>query len=456
LFDASYLTRYATGWRASSLTVHERRQAKTGQAPYINPASIPHQSSNNPAAREGSENMSVQYDLAPQLSPAQQETLQRAYDARAKNPTTAFLLCYFLGVFGAHRIYLGQWGAAALRLLLPLVAVGLAILGFLGVLSFAAFSLAVITLVCALIWEALDLARMDREVSAANAALMNRLLATMGPDGPAISPVPERQALPPEPQEPPTQPEPTPTVAADTLAEDAGMAAAAAINSSAVSTPEPIVSVPEPEPTPLTFEPTPLTLEPAPELEPAPPPTPDYPAVPLENVSPPSVSNTSTLTPTASAYVPPVAPEIITGGFAASPAASPAEEPASPPIWPGADAPTWPGIGAAPEGATQPQPDPLPAANAQVAEPPQEPIAAPPPETPPAAPKLKHIRVRRKIMLDDGTIVGEQALEDDFPIEMDTQEAAKILEARFQQMSLEEIARQANLPPGTDLQLKRE
>jgi TM2 domain-containing membrane protein YozV len=367
--------------------------------------------------------MSVQYDLAPQLSPAQQETLQRAYDARAKNPTTAFLLCYFLGVFGAHRIYLGQWGAAALRLLLPLIAVGLAIVGILDVLSFAAFSLAVITLLCALVWEALDLARMDREVNAANAALMSRLLATMVPAAPPISPIPERQALPSEPPEPPTQPEPTPTVAAG-----AGMAAAAALGSPPAPTPEPIVSVPEPEATPLTFEP-------AQEPEPAPPPAPDYPVVPLESASPPSVSSTSPLTPTASAYVPPVAPEIVTGGFAASPAVSPAEEPANPPIWPGADAPTWPGIGA---------------------EPPPEPVATPPPETPPAAPKLKHIRVRRKIMLDDGTVVGEQVLEDDFPIEMDTQEAAKILETRFQQMSLEEIARQANLPPGTELQLKRE
>src|SRR6476659_513170 len=106
--------------------------------------------------------MSVQFDQAPQLTYAQQEAVQRAYDARAKNPTTAFLLCYFLGVFGAHRIYLGQWGAAALRLLLPLIAVGLAIVGILDVLSFAAFSLAVITLLCALVWEALDLARMDR------------------------------------------------------------------------------------------------------------------------------------------------------------------------------------------------------------------------------------------------------------------------------------------------------
>jgi TM2 domain-containing membrane protein YozV len=389
--------------------------------------------------------MNVLYDLAPQLSPAQQETLQSAYDARAKNSTTAFLLCYFLGVFGAHRIYLDQWGAAALRLLLPLVAIGLAIVGLLNVLSFAAFSLAVITLLCALIWEALDLARLDREVSAANAALMDRLLANVVPAGPAISPVPERQALPPEPMEPPTQPEPIPTVVADSVAADAGMAAATALDS-------PPVPAPEPEPTPLTFEPEP---------EPAPPPVPDYPVAPLKSAIPSSAPTTSTLTPSASAYVPPVAPEIITGGFVAAPA----EEAESPPIWPGADAPAWPGTDAEPQGARQPQPDPLPTADLPATEPttpepttvaPQAPVAAPPPETPPAAPKLKHIRVRRKIMLDDGTVVGEQVLEDDFPIEMDTQEAAKILEARFQQMSLEEIAQQANLPPGTDLQLKRE
>jgi hypothetical protein len=401
----------------------------------------------------GSGIMSVQYDLAPHLSPAQQETFQREYAARAKNPTTAFLLCYFLGVFGAHRIYLGQWGAAALRLLLPLIAVGLAILGLLNKLPFAAFSLAVITLLCALIWEALDLARIDREVSAANAALMSRLLATMVPAGLSIPPLPERQTLPSEPQEPPSQPEHTPSMAADTMAEDSAVAAAVALDSTPAPSPEPIVSVPEPEPTPLTFEP-------ALESEPAPPPTPDYPVVPLESADPSSASNTSTLTPSASAYVPPVAPDVVTGGSAASPAASPDEEPASPPIWPGADAPTWPGVGVERQGATQPQPDPLSAAYAPAAEPPQEPVAAPPPETPPEtpppAPKLKHIRVRRKIMLDDGTVVGEQVLEDDFPIDMSTQEAAKTLEARFQQMSLEEIAQQANLPPGTDLQLKRE
>jgi TM2 domain-containing membrane protein YozV len=385
--------------------------------------------------------MSVQYDLAPQLSPAQQETLQRAYDARAKNPTTAFLLCYFLGVFGAHRIYLGQWGAAVLRLLLPLIAAGLAILGILDVLSFAAFSLAVITLLCALVWEALDLAHIDREVSAANAAMMDRLLANVVPAGPSISPLPERSAILSEPQEPATQPEPTRDVVVERVATDAGVAAAAALDSPSAPNLEPILSAPEPEQTLLTFEP-----------EPAPPPAPDYPVAQLESASPPSTSNTSTLTPTASAYVPPVAPEIITGGFAATPA----EQPPSPPIWPAADAPTWPGIDAEPPGATQRQSESLPAANEPDAELPPGSGALPSPEAPPAAPRLKHIRVRRKIMLDDGTVVGEQVLEDDFPIEMGTQEAAKILEARFQQMSLEEIAQQANLPPGTDLQLRRE
>src|SRR5262249_52632834 len=153
-----------------------------------------------------------------------------------------------------------------------------------------------------------DLARLDREVSAANAALMNRLLATVVPADPSFSPIPERQAPPSEPPEPHTPPEPSPQMAADSVAANAGMAVAATLGSPPASTPEPPVSVPEHEPTRLTFEP-------APEPAPAPTPAPDYPVVPLESASPPSAPNTSPLTPAASAYVPPVAPEIVTGGF---------------------------------------------------------------------------------------------------------------------------------------------
>jgi hypothetical protein len=96
----------------------------------------------------------------------------------------------------------------------------------------------------------------------------------------------------------------------------------------------------------------------------------------------------------------------------------------------------------------------VPQAQPQAAEPPSAEAPTQPEQR--GTPQLKRIRVRRKIMLDDGTVVGEQTLEDYFPVEMDTQDAAKILEARFQQMTPEEIARQANLPPGTELQLKRE
>jgi hypothetical protein len=387
--------------------------------------------------------MSVQYDQTPQLTYAQQEAVQRAYDARAKSSTTAFLLCYFLGVFGAHRIYLGQWGAAALRLLLPLIAAGLAILGVLDVLSFATFSLAVITLLCALIWEALDLARIDREITAANSELMNRLLATVVPagpslSGPSLSPALQRPAITSEPLEPPTQPEVATAAAADAGMAGAALGAGGAFTAAAAPTPP---APPAPEPVAPAPEPAPMTFEP----EHTPTPALNYPAASQESAIPPSGPSTATLPPTASAYVPPVAPEIITGGFAAAPE--------SPPIWPGSPdiapsaAPEWPGVSALPDTSTSYTP------TTDEADTQTQPVVPP---GQPEAPKLKHIRVRRKIMLDDGTVVGEQVLEDDFPVEMDTQDAARILEARFQQMSLEEIARQANLPPGTDLQLKRE
>ena len=382
--------------------------------------------------------MSIQYDPALQLTLEQQDALQREYDARAKNSTTAFLLCYFLGLFGAQRMYLGQWGAAALRLLLPLIALSLAILGALDVLPFATFSLAIITLVCGLIWEALDLARIDREVSAANAALMNRLLATIEPLDATATAASAAPAPQPEPENAPTWP---PAAAEATTVPPA---TSAATESESTDAPppqsEPPYSAPESPETTLT-------------LEPAPSPAPVWDARD-ENTS----VGASSAPPTASAYVPPVAPEIISGKSAA---ASAAAEPESPPIWPGApaetsraaSAPEWPG--AVESQTTVPVAEPAPQAG--TVERPQ--VGSPPPPEQPAQPearRLKLIRVRRKITLDDGTVVGEQVLEDYFPVEMDTQEAAKTLEARFQPLSPDEIAKRADLPPGTDLQLKRE
>jgi TM2 domain-containing membrane protein YozV len=87
------------------------------------------------------------------LAPTQQQFVRATYSARAKNPTTAFLLCFFLGIFGAHRFYLGQTGQGVVRVILvPLIVPGL-------------------------IWEILDLFRIDGEVYERNLKLAEELVA---------------------------------------------------------------------------------------------------------------------------------------------------------------------------------------------------------------------------------------------------------------------------------------
>ncbi len=43
---------------------------------------------------------------------------QMMYDANKKSQGVAYLLCIFLGGFGAHRFYLGSTGAGAVQLIL--------------------------------------------------------------------------------------------------------------------------------------------------------------------------------------------------------------------------------------------------------------------------------------------------------------------------------------------------
>jgi TM2 domain-containing membrane protein YozV len=91
--------------------------------------------------------------LSAGLPPAQQKAVREAYQQRAKNPTTAFLLCFFLGIFGAHRFYVGQIGQGVLRLVLsPLIIPGL-------------------------ILEIVDLFRVDQEVYDRNIKLAEGLVA---------------------------------------------------------------------------------------------------------------------------------------------------------------------------------------------------------------------------------------------------------------------------------------
>ena len=51
------------------------------------------------------------------LSPSERALFRTRYDSARKDPTTAVLLGVFLGVFGAHRFYLGQIGLGIVNLL---------------------------------------------------------------------------------------------------------------------------------------------------------------------------------------------------------------------------------------------------------------------------------------------------------------------------------------------------
>lgn len=91
--------------------------------------------------------------LSEGLPAKQQKMVRQEYRQRAKNPTTAFLLCFFLGIFGAHCFYLGRVGQGVLRLVLsPLIIPGL-------------------------IWEIFDLFRIDHEVYEGNLKMAEQLVA---------------------------------------------------------------------------------------------------------------------------------------------------------------------------------------------------------------------------------------------------------------------------------------
>lgn len=116
--------------------------------------------------------------LTAHLPPPQREMIQHEYRHKADGETAAFLYCFFLGIFGAHRFYLHQWGKGFARLLLPLLAVAAAA----GVLALGLDpTLIVVTagplLLIALIWMIIDLFRIDAEVAARNLKLAERLIA---------------------------------------------------------------------------------------------------------------------------------------------------------------------------------------------------------------------------------------------------------------------------------------
>jgi TM2 domain-containing membrane protein YozV len=55
----------------------------------------------------------------------QQILIEQRINNDAKSPVAAYLLCLFLGCFGAHRIYLGRTGSGVAMLIMSLAGIGL-------------------------------------------------------------------------------------------------------------------------------------------------------------------------------------------------------------------------------------------------------------------------------------------------------------------------------------------
>lgn len=96
--------------------------------------------------------------------PSEDALLRMRYDARAKSLLLSYIIWFFLGYGGVHRMYLGRWGSGLTMLLvfclswvLTLLLIGYVGLGFI------------------LLWWALDALLMPGMVSSANESLIRRL-----------------------------------------------------------------------------------------------------------------------------------------------------------------------------------------------------------------------------------------------------------------------------------------
>ena len=86
------------------------------------------------------------------------------YDANKKSLAAAYILCLWLGWFGAHRFYLGRMGSAAAMLVITLVSIPLVFV------VVGAFTLGAVA-----IWLLVDLVRLPGIVREINLDLASRL-----------------------------------------------------------------------------------------------------------------------------------------------------------------------------------------------------------------------------------------------------------------------------------------
>jgi hypothetical protein len=126
--------------------------------------------------------------LTARLDPQRREAVKSQYEERATNPTAAFLLCFFLGSAGAHRFYLGEWRVALAHLALFVAGVAALAAGLIQTLpltvnlvshplGFALDVAGVALLLAALVWEIIDLGRIDHQVYHRNLLLAEGIIA---------------------------------------------------------------------------------------------------------------------------------------------------------------------------------------------------------------------------------------------------------------------------------------
>lgn len=126
--------------------------------------------------------------LTARLDPERREAVKQQYDERATNPTAAFLLCFFLGSAGAHRFYLREWRSGFAHLILFVLGVAALVDGLIQTLpltvnlvshplGFALDVVGVVLLLAALIWEIIDLGRIDHQVYQRNLLLAEGIIA---------------------------------------------------------------------------------------------------------------------------------------------------------------------------------------------------------------------------------------------------------------------------------------
>ncbi len=115
--------------------------------------------------------------MAAHLPAGQRKQLSRQYRHGAKNETTAFLSGFFLGIFGVHHFYLGEWSRGLAHLIIPALAAIAVVAGVLGSLPSLPVTIVVVVLLLAgLIWEIVDLFQIDKNVQARNLALAESLI----------------------------------------------------------------------------------------------------------------------------------------------------------------------------------------------------------------------------------------------------------------------------------------